>query len=149
MKFQMAFAAPFFLWDFPFDVFCFLWHPCSSKISFWDLVFCSYIHTLLLRCHAFWLLRDFRMRLHGLWAIRDFMGWPYVGNFLMRFPVFACIDFLLRFPYEKSSCFLLHDLLMRKSCFWAAMRFPYEMSCFRARIWDLRRRVHALCCIIR
>ena len=40
-----------------------------------------------------------------------------VGNFLMRFPVFACIDFLLRFPYEKSSCFLLHDLLMRKSCF--------------------------------
>lgn len=145
----MAFAAPFFLWDFPFDVFCFLWHPCSSKMSFWDLVFCSYIHTLLLRCHAFWLLRDFRMRLDGLWAIRDFMGWPYVGNFLMRFPVFACIDFLLRFPYEKSSCFLLHDLLMRKSCFWAAMRFPYEMSCFRARIWDLRRRVHALCCIIR
>ncbi len=94
MKFQMAFAAPFFLWDFPFDVFCFLWHPCSSKMSFWDCVFCSYIHTLLLRCHAFWLLRDFRMRLDGLWAIRDFMGWPYVGNFLMRFPVFACIDFL-------------------------------------------------------
>ncbi len=94
MKFQMAFAASFFLWDFPFDVLCFLWHPCSCKMSFWDVVFCSYIHTLLLRCHAFWLLRDFRLRLLALLSIRDFMGLPYVGNFLMRFPVFACIIFL-------------------------------------------------------
>ncbi len=68
-----------------------------------------------------------------LWAFS--MRWPYVGDFLNEMSSF-CLHtfFLMRFPYEKSSCFLLHDLLMRKSCFWAATRFPYDMSCFWARM---------------
>ncbi len=51
----------------------------------------------------------------------------------MRFPYeISCFwvnNFRMRFPYE-SSCFLQHNLLMKFLAFWAATRFPYEISYF-------------------
>ncbi len=42
MRCRIPFAAQFFLWDFPFESFSFLWHQFSWKISLWDFMFCSY-----------------------------------------------------------------------------------------------------------
>jgi hypothetical protein len=70
-----AFCSTVFLWDFPFEIFCFLWHQFSCEISSWDFMFCSYIIGLW-DVMLYWLLQDFRMRLHALWAIRDFMRFP-------------------------------------------------------------------------
>ncbi len=148
MKFQMAFLAPFFLWVFPFDVFCFLWPPCSCKISFWDFVFCSYITYLAFEISRFLAVARFpyetscfvsHTRFHGITLCRKFSHEIY--SFCLH--TFFWWGFLMRRVH--AFCYMI--------CWWERHAFEslrdFLMRCHAFELeWDLLRRVHAVCCII-